>query len=80
MIGNQKMLKKITMATGVVAMSVGLLNSFSIQAQVDTTTGGKLQALAGNCVDKGVVYAYYTGCTSGNSKCVATHCPPPPLP
>ena len=81
MIGNQKMLKKITLATGVVAMSVGLMNTFSLQAQVNTTTGGVLVALIGNCHDaQGHVYAYNTVCNTGFSKCVATKCPPPPIP
>jgi len=81
MIGNQNLLKKITMTTGVIAMSVGLMNAFSLQAQVDTTTGGKLAAWIGNCTDgEGHVYAFYTDCKTGSTKCVSTKCPPPPLP
>jgi len=35
-------------------------------------------AMVGNCVSKGVVYAYYTRCDPGGQGCSGTSCPAPP--
>lgn len=74
MIGQKKSLRKITMATSVVAMAIGAITAFSFEANAQATTGGIYRVQNCTIYEGDIIIGQGNTCPTGTANCKSNPC------